>query len=127
MGAKQGLKCILREKLDTTKGLWDDKLLQILCSYCTTTKIALGEIPFYLPYGMEATVQVEIYVSSSRRIGYEKEQDVMAINVNLDLLEEKRDNFQDKLAIYQKMLERYLISKVHKKIFKVGDLRMYLS
>lgn len=42
------------------------------------------------------------------------------MNVSLDLLEKKQDDYQIMRAAYQQMMETYFNSKVHNKIFKVG-------
>lgn len=43
-----------------------------------------------------------------------------AIKANLDLLEDKQDNSQIKLTVYQKRMGIYFNSKVRKKYFKIG-------
>lgn len=44
------------------------------------------------------------------------------MNASLDILEEKKDDFQVKLATYQNWTKIYFNSKTRKKYFKVGKL-----
>lgn len=91
-------KTILNSKLDMKKGLWADKLAQILWSYRTTAKISIGETPFSLAYGIEVMIPIEIGRSLARKIGYNKVQNEEAINVTRPL-EENQDESQVKLTL----------------------------
>lgn len=55
-----------------------------------------------LAYEMEAMVLVEAWISSARRIGYDEEQNRDAISATLSLIEEKLEDFQVKLIVYEK-------------------------
>lgn len=58
---------------------------------------------------------MEIGVSSARIIAYDKKKNEEYMNTSLDLLQDKGDDSQVKLAAYQKRIERYFNSNVYKK------------
>ena len=52
----------LKKRLGTYKRGWYDELQPVLWAYRTTPRIANGETPFSLVYGMEAVVPAELSV-----------------------------------------------------------------
>ncbi|KAK3009591.1 hypothetical protein RJ639_014727 [Escallonia herrerae] len=55
----------LKKKLDEAKGAWVDELPKVLWAYRTTPHSVIGETPFFLCYGTEALLPVEIGVQRS--------------------------------------------------------------
>lgn len=49
------IKKILKKKLNTQKGSWNEEFPMVLWAYRTTERTSTGEIPFALAYGAEAT------------------------------------------------------------------------
>ena len=95
------LKQNLKTKLDEHKGAWAEELPNILWAYRTTAKTTTGETPFSLAYGYEAMIPVEVGLSSLRRLTYNQDQNQELQRIELDLIEEKRDQSQLKIASYQ--------------------------
>ena len=116
------LKQNLKTKLDEHKGAWAEELPNILWAYRTTAKTTTGETPFSLAYGYEAMIPVEVGLSSLRRLTYNQDQNQELQRIELDLIEEKRDQSQLKIASYQQRTARYYNSKVRNREFKLGDL-----
>lgn len=107
-------------RFDSAKGLWTDKLLQILFSYHIITKIAMGEIIFYLAYGFGAMIPIEIGLSSIRKLNCNEEQNEEVMNRSLDLLKEKWNDSQMKLIVYQWKMKKTLQFQGLQKKFQSG-------
>ncbi|KAI5323643.1 hypothetical protein L3X38_032715 [Prunus dulcis] len=60
------IKRTLKTKFDKTKDCWLELLQEVLWSYRTTFRPSIGETPFYLFFGAEAVVPVEIGQPSHR-------------------------------------------------------------
>lgn len=50
----------LKKKLEYTKGKWPEELPRVLWVYRTMTKSSIGETPFFLIYGTNALIPIEI-------------------------------------------------------------------
>lgn len=106
------LKQNLKMKLDSYKGAWPKKLPNVLWAYRAMTRMTTGETPFSLAYGYEAMIPVEINVSLLRRKTYDQETNHELLRTKLDLVEERKDASQLRVAAYQSIIERYFNSKV---------------
>lgn len=107
-------------KFDSAKGLWTDKLLQILFSYHIITKTAMEELIFYLAYGFGAMTPIEIGLSSIIKLNCNEEQNEEVMNRSLDLLKEKWNDSQMKLIIYQWKMKKTLQFQGLQKKFQSG-------
>ncbi|XP_074327611.1 uncharacterized protein LOC141665525 [Apium graveolens] len=67
-------------------------------------------------------VPVEVGLGSLRRDRYAEEDTEVSQRLQLDLLEETRENSQLKLTTYQQLAARYYNKKVKGQLLKVGDL-----
>lgn len=67
---------------------------------------------------------VEVDVSSPRRLHFNEIMNDDLRRLELDFLEEKRDESQVKLASYQRKMMRYYNAKVKKRVFRIGDLAL---
>ena len=85
------LKATLKTKLEDLKGNWAEYLPEVLWTYRTTRKSATQETPFALAFGTEAVAPVEIGLKSPRIELASVEQNEEALRLNLDLLDEKRE------------------------------------
>ena len=56
----------LKKRLDCVKDKWAEELPNILWAYWTTPKRSKEDIPFFLTYGVEAVILVEINLCSAR-------------------------------------------------------------
>ena len=76
-------------------------LPEVLWAYHTTQRTATRESPFSLAYGYEAMVPVEIGASSLRLSTYKQGQNNALMRIELDLLEERCEQSQLRIASYQ--------------------------
>ena len=85
------LKAALKTKLEDLKGNWVEYLPEVLWAYRTTQKSATRETPFALAFGTEAVAPVEVGIKSPRIELASEEHNDEALRLNLELLDEKRD------------------------------------
>ena len=116
------LKAALKTKLEDLKGKWVEYLPEALWAYRTTRKSSTQETPFALAYGIEAVALVEVGLKSPRVEFVSAEYNEEVLRLNLDLLEEKREQVLKRAEDYHKKTARYYDRKVRPKSYKPGDL-----
>ena len=116
------LKAALKTKLEDLKGKWVEYLPEVLWAYRTTRKSATQETPFPLDFGTEAIAPVEIGLKSPRIELESMEHNGEALRLNLDLLDEKREQVLKRTEDYQRKTAIYYDQKVKPKSYKPGDL-----
>ena len=94
----------------------------MLWAYRTTRKSATQETPFTLFFGTEAVAPVEIGLKSPRIELASVEHNGEALRLNLDLLDEKREQVLKRTEDYQRKTARYYDQKVKPRSYKPGDL-----
>ena len=94
----------------------------MLRAYRTTRKSATQETPFALAFGIEAVASVEIGLKSPRIELASVEHNEEALRLNLDLLDEKRDQVQKLTEDYQRKMIRYYDQRVKPRSYNPGDL-----
>ena len=104
------IKSTIKKQLERAKGGWVDKLPLALWAYRTTHKTATGHTPFSLAYGSEAMIPVETEVPSHRRIHFNQAENEKLQLEALDLLDEKRDEANLRVAAHQ---QRIALSLIH--------------
>jgi len=82
------------------------------------------ETPFSLVYGSDAMIPVEIHESSPCFLGFVVEESNEERKVNLDLIDEAREEARIKAEAVKRRVERQYSSKVKLRQFQVGDLVM---
>nr|XP_009785655.1 PREDICTED: uncharacterized protein LOC104233891 [Nicotiana sylvestris] len=97
----------LKKRLEESKVNWSEVLPEELWAYQTTTKMSTGETPFSLVYGAEALIPVEIGEPSTRYTQATEESNEEEMRVNLDLLEERRENALKRMAAQKQVTKRY--------------------
>ena len=81
----------MKTKLENLKGKWVEYLPEVLWAYRTTSKSATRETSFALAFGTEVVAPVEVGLKSPR-VGFARaEHNEASLRLNLDLLEEKRE------------------------------------
>ena len=80
----------LKTRLDKSKEGWMDDLTSMLWAYHTTRRIPTRETPYFLVYGTEAIMPVEIGMSTFRTKNFDKETNEIALRLNLNLFGEKK-------------------------------------
>ena len=86
------------------------------------SKSAIQETPFALAFGTEAVAPVEIGLKSPRIELESVEHNEEALRLNLDFLDEKRDQVLKRTEDYQRKTTRYYDQKVKLRSYKPGDL-----
>lgn len=110
------IKSILNKKLRRANENWIDELPLALWAYRTTHKTVMRHSPFALAYGTEAMILVEALILTPRRKNYE------LLNASLDLVEERRNEAQLRVADYQQRIARQYDRRVRNRRFEIGDL-----
>ena len=116
------LKSAWKTKLEDLKGKWVEYLPEVIWAYKTTRKSATRETPFALAFGTEAVTPVEVGLESPRVNFANAEHNEESFYLNLDLLEEKREQALKRVEDYQRKIARYYDQKVRPNSFKPGNL-----
>lgn len=111
----------LKKKLSRKKGAWAEYVPEVLWAYRTTTRTPTGAAPFSLTYGSEAIIPAEVGSPSFRVSHYNPGLNDEGIKLNLDLLQERRDEAQVTWSAYQDRAARYFNKKVSPRKFQLGD------
>ena len=101
------LKAALKTKLENVKGEWVEYLHEILWAYRNTRKSETQETPFALAFGTKAVSPVEVRLKSPRVEFANAEYNEESLRLNLDLLEEKREQALKHTEDYQRKTTRY--------------------
>ncbi|GJW24393.1 hypothetical protein Tco_0038204, partial [Tanacetum coccineum] len=80
------------------------------------------DTPFSLTYGTKAVILAEIGMPTLRTAKMDLVQNNKALEINLDLLEERREQAAIREAKSKAKMEKYYNSKVQSASFKLGDL-----
>ncbi|GKE49123.1 reverse transcriptase domain-containing protein [Tanacetum coccineum] len=86
---------------------WLEEISHVLWAHRTMIKSSNGDTPFSLTYGTEVVIPAEIG---------------MPTEINLDLIEEKREQAAIREAKSKRQMEKYYNTKVRNTSFKPGDL-----
>jgi len=116
----------LKRRLDKDKGTWPEGVPRIVWAYHTTPQSTTEETPFSLVYGSDAMIPVEIQESSPRFQNFVAEKSNEERKVNLDLLDEVREEerIKEKAEALKKKVEYRYNSKLRPRQFQVADLVM---
>ncbi|GKD17397.1 reverse transcriptase domain-containing protein [Tanacetum coccineum] len=88
--ANQSIMQGIKTRLNQEGGAWVEELPNILWTHRTTPKTSNRETPFSLTYGTEAVIPVEIGIPTRRTIQGSDKENMEALRLNLNLLEEGR-------------------------------------
>ncbi|GJU62399.1 reverse transcriptase domain-containing protein [Tanacetum coccineum] len=112
----------IKARLDERSKNWMEELPHVLWAHRTMIKSSNGDTPFSLTYGTEAVIPAEIGMPILRTAEVDLVQNDEALEINLDLLEERREQAAIREAKSKAKMERYYNSKVRSTSFKPGDL-----
>ncbi|GJV84457.1 reverse transcriptase domain-containing protein [Tanacetum coccineum] len=112
----------IKARLDERSKNWMEELPHVLWAHRTMIKSSNGDTPFSLTYGTEAVIPAEIGMPTLRTAEVDLVQNNEALEINLDLLEERREQAAIREAKSKAKMERYYNSKVRSTSFKPGDL-----
>ena len=99
------LKAVLKTKMENLKGKWVEYLPEVLWAYRTTRKSATQETPFALAFGTETVALFEVGLKSPRVEFANTEHNEEILCLNLDLLEEKREQVLKRVEDYHRKIE----------------------
>ena len=116
------LKAALKTKLEDLKGKWVEYLPEVLWAYKTMRKSATQETLFTLAFGTEAVDPVEVGLKSSKIELENIEHNEEVLRLNLDLLEEKREQVLKRMEDYHRKTARYYDQRVKHRSYKPGNL-----
>ncbi|GJX58991.1 reverse transcriptase domain-containing protein [Tanacetum coccineum] len=119
---KQKLKKRIKARLDERSKDWIEEIPHVLWTHRTMIKSRNGDTPFSLTYGTEAVILVEIGMPTLRIAEINMVQNDEALEINLDLLEERKEQAAICEARSKAKMEKYYNSKVRNTSFKLGDL-----
>ncbi|KAL6175557.1 hypothetical protein ACLB2K_052196 [Fragaria x ananassa] len=119
--ANKKIKALLKKKLDEAKGLWAEKLPEVLWAIRTTPTRATGETPFFLTYGTEAVLPVELMHPTARVEVFDPATNDEGLLLDNDLLEEKRVKAQLTNLQNKQKEARFYNKRVRRRSFLVGD------
>ena len=99
--ANKSLMNGIKTRLGREKAGWVDELPNILWAHRTTLKMSNGETPFSLTYGSEAVIPVEIGMLTHRTMMVREGMNDEEMRLNLDLLQERREEAAIREAKYK--------------------------
>jgi len=114
----------LKRSLDKAKGTWVEEVPRIVWAYHTTPQSTTKETSFCLVYGSDAMIPVEIQESSPHFQNFVVEESNEEKKVNLDLLDEVREEARIKAEALKRRVEYKYNSKLRPRHFQVTDLVM---
>ncbi|GJZ20910.1 reverse transcriptase domain-containing protein [Tanacetum coccineum] len=112
----------IKARLGARNKKWMEELSHVLWAHRTMIKSSNGDTPFSLTYGTEAVIPAEIGMPTLRTAEVDLVQNNEALEINLDLLEERREQAAIREAKSKARMEKYYNSKVKNTSFKPGDL-----
>ncbi|GJW78099.1 reverse transcriptase domain-containing protein [Tanacetum coccineum] len=112
----------IKARLDERSKDWIEELPHVLWAHRTMIKSSNGETPFSLTYGTEAVIPAEIGMPTLRTAEIDLTKNNEALGMNLDLIEERREQAAIQEAKSKKKMEKYYNSRVRGTSFKPGDM-----
>jgi hypothetical protein len=83
-------------------------------------------MPFFLVYGAEAVLPIDVIHDAPRVVLYIEEEAKEARENDVDFMEEAREITLSRTTVYQQNLRRYHAQKVNPRRFQEGDLVLQL-
>jgi hypothetical protein len=118
----RGLKTHTYDCLQKHGANWVNELPLVLWGNRTTRNRATGETPFFLVYGAEACLPLEIIMGSPRVQSFDEFMQEQLRREDVDFIDERRWQAVIRNAQYNQALRRYHQQFVHSRELKVGDL-----
>ncbi|GJV65900.1 reverse transcriptase domain-containing protein [Tanacetum coccineum] len=112
----------IKARLDEKNKNWMKELPHVLWAHRTMIKSSNGDTLFSLTYGTKSAIPAEIGMPTLRTAKVDLVQNDEALEINLDLLEERREQAAIREAKGKAKMERYYNSKVRSISFKPGYL-----
>ena len=116
---------IIKALLEDAKGAWPEESPNVLWAYKTTTITLIGESPFRFTCGIEAIIPIEVGITSMRREVFHEGSNDDKLRVNLDYLDEVKDEASHKMMKYQQKMVEYYNKRVKLRRLNIGDLILH--
>nr|GEW07611.1 hypothetical protein [Tanacetum cinerariifolium] len=100
---------------------WVEEVSHVLWANRTMIKSSNGKTPFSLTYGAEAVIPAEIGMPTLRTVEVDMVKNNEALGINLDLLEEKREQAAIQEARNKAKMKGYYNARVRSTNFRPGD------
>ncbi|KAL0439608.1 UNVERIFIED_CONTAM: hypothetical protein Slati_2443800 [Sesamum latifolium] len=116
---------LLKKVVAKSKRDWHERIGEALWAYKTTVRTPTQSTPYALVYGVEAVLPLEQQIPSLRiaiQEGLTEEENARIRLEELEALDERRLEAQQRIECCQARLSRALDKKVHLCSFQVGDL-----
>ncbi|GKA64655.1 reverse transcriptase domain-containing protein [Tanacetum coccineum] len=113
----EGVKARLEERSKN----WMEEIPHVLWAHRTMIKSSNDETPFSLTYGTKAVIPVEIGMPTLRTAKVDMVKNDEALEINLELLEEKREQAAIQEAKSKAKMEKYYNARVRNTSFRPGD------
>ncbi|GJS84396.1 reverse transcriptase domain-containing protein [Tanacetum coccineum] len=111
----------IKARLEARNKNWMEELPHVLWAHYTMIQSSNGDTPFSLTYGTDAVIPAEIGMPTIRTVEVDLVQNNEALEINLDLLEERREEAAIREAKSKAKIEKYYNAKVQNTSFKPGD------
>ncbi|GKA77026.1 retrotransposon protein, putative, ty3-gypsy subclass [Tanacetum coccineum] len=112
----------IKARLDERSINWLEEISHVLWAHRTMIKSSNREMPFSLMYGTEAVIPVEIGMPTLKTAKVDMIKNDEALEINLDLLEERREQEVIQEAKIKAKMEKYYNARVRNTSFRPGDL-----
>ncbi|GJV89181.1 reverse transcriptase domain-containing protein [Tanacetum coccineum] len=112
----------IKARLDERSKDWTEDIPHVSWAHHTMIKSSNGDTPFSFTYGTKIVIPAEIGMPTLRTAEIDMVQNDEALEINLDLLEERREQAAIREARSKEKMEKYYNSKVRNTSFKPGDL-----
>ncbi|GKE71517.1 reverse transcriptase domain-containing protein [Tanacetum coccineum] len=112
----------IKARLDERSKNWMEEISHVLWAHRTMIKSSNGETSFSLTYGTKAVIPIEIGMPTLRTVEVDMIKNDEDLEINLDLLEEKREQIAIQEAKSKAKMEKYYNARVRNTSFKPGDL-----
>ncbi|KAJ0501896.1 putative nucleotidyltransferase, Ribonuclease H [Helianthus annuus] len=112
----------IKTRLGRYESNWLEELPSVLWAIRTTEKTSHKRTPYSLVFGSEAVIPAEIAVVTQRIVNMDPKLNQKETMLNLQLLEEARDQAAIQEAKYKQRMEAYYNKRVKNERFKPGDL-----
>ncbi|GKC66619.1 reverse transcriptase domain-containing protein [Tanacetum coccineum] len=112
----------IKARLGKDNKNWMEEISHVLWAHRTMVKSSNEDTLFSLTYGMEAVIPAEIGMPTFRTAELDMAENDEAFQINIEILEEKREQAAITEAKSKRQMEKYYNVKVQNKSFRPGDL-----
>jgi hypothetical protein len=116
------MKTRMFQDLEAKGKNWHKELPLVLWALRTNVSRATRAMPFSLVYGVEVVVPPEVYLESTRVAYFNPEDQTEAREMDINLLEERRNTAISNVHKYHTVVKKYYNKSVIHREFNIGNL-----